>query len=50
VTTTANALLAPIHDRMPVIIRPENWHAWLAAPMDKTDELVAPYPDEGLQT
>ena len=24
-----NALLAPIHDRMPVILAPENWPAWL---------------------
>jgi len=24
-TTTANAVLAPIHDRMPVIVRREDW-------------------------
>jgi len=29
VTTRANALLAPLHDRMPVILPPEAWAAWL---------------------
>jgi putative SOS response-associated peptidase YedK len=29
VTTDANALLMPIHDRMPVIIPPEHYARWL---------------------
>src|SRR6201993_883094 len=29
VTTTANRLLAPIHDRMPVVIAPEAFDLWL---------------------
>ena len=29
-TTTANATVAPIHDRMPVILRPELYSEWLA--------------------
>ena len=28
-TTAANELMAPIHDRMPVIIQPEDYAAWL---------------------
>lgn len=28
-TTAANALMAPIHDRMPVIVSPEAYDAWL---------------------
>jgi putative SOS response-associated peptidase YedK len=28
-TTTPNALLADMHDRMPVILRPENYDLWL---------------------
>jgi len=28
-TTCANAVLEPIHDRMPVIIRSEDWDEWL---------------------
>jgi putative SOS response-associated peptidase YedK len=29
ITTEANALIAPLHDRMPVIVGPEDWAAWL---------------------
>jgi putative SOS response-associated peptidase YedK len=29
VTTAANQLLAPIHDRMPVVLAPEDWDLWL---------------------
>lgn len=29
ITTAANDLMQPIHDRMPVIISPENYHNWL---------------------
>jgi putative SOS response-associated peptidase YedK len=28
-TTTPNALVADIHDRMPVILSPENYNVWL---------------------
>jgi putative SOS response-associated peptidase YedK len=28
-TTEANAVVRPIHDRMPVILRPEDYAAWL---------------------
>lgn len=30
ITTAADALMAPIHDRMPVMLAPEHWAAWLA--------------------
>ena len=49
ITTAANEIMTPIHDRMPLIIRPENWQDWLAAPTEKINELVSAYPDEGLQ-
>jgi putative SOS response-associated peptidase YedK len=29
VTIGANELMAPIHDRMPVILRKEDWKTWL---------------------
>ena len=29
VTTSANETMAPIHDRMPVILPPTAWHEWL---------------------
>jgi putative SOS response-associated peptidase YedK len=37
VTTTANAALRPLHERMPVVLEPADWPAWLAeAPADPT--------------
>ena len=29
VTTTANRLMAPVHDRMPVVLEREHWDEWL---------------------
>ena len=31
ITTTANELVEPLHDRMPVILQPEDWSTWLEA-------------------
>jgi putative SOS response-associated peptidase YedK len=52
VTTRANRTLAPIHDRMPVIIPPDAFDLWLdGAKVDaKTAEaLIAPAPDDLLE-
>lgn len=49
VTTAANATLAPIHDRMPVILPPEAWAAWLDPEPAAPGELLAllrPAPDK----
>ncbi len=43
ITTDANAQLAPIHDRMPVIVPEIRSAAWLDPAQDATD-LLAPYP------
>ncbi len=48
-TTTANQLMASVHDRMPVILPPEAWDAWLDP--DNTDveqlaEMLNPAPEE----
>jgi putative SOS response-associated peptidase YedK len=48
-TGKPNALVAPIHDRMPVIVRPELYDLWLdAAPHAATDfaQVFEPYPAE----
>jgi putative SOS response-associated peptidase YedK len=37
ITTTANALMASIHDRMPVILRPEDYARWLDRDMDPNE-------------
>jgi putative SOS response-associated peptidase YedK len=48
VTTTANRVLAPIHDRMPAVIAPEAFDLWLdGARMDAATAaaLIVPAPD-----
>ena len=48
-TTVANATLKPIHDRMPVVIQPEDFSRWLDCrtlePRDVAD-LLKPAPDD----
>jgi putative SOS response-associated peptidase YedK len=49
VTTAANPLLAPLHDRMPVILDADAWPIWLgeaAADTERLKALLAPYPAE----
>jgi putative SOS response-associated peptidase YedK len=40
ITTTANALVRGIHDRMPVILERENYDLWLDPGFDKTEPLL----------
>jgi putative SOS response-associated peptidase YedK len=49
ITTGPNAVMAPVHDRMPVIIPPEHWQDWLAAPAEAVTALLAPSPAEAMQ-
>ena len=49
VTTAPNRLMAPIHDRMPVILKPEDYDEWLdPAPRtpDSLQGLIASFPPE----
>ncbi len=48
VTTDANTLVRPIHDRMPVILPPESYGAWLGAEVRGLAGLLRPYPDESM--
>jgi putative SOS response-associated peptidase YedK len=48
VTTDANALLMPIHDRMPVIVAPEHYARWLDPANAEVADLIAPYPSEAM--
>src|SRR5262249_32790934 len=51
VTTAPNALIAELHDRMPVILAPENWSAWLGereADPEQLRSLLGPYPAEDM--
>jgi putative SOS response-associated peptidase YedK len=47
-TTTPNELMASIHDRMPVIIEPEDFSMWLDPGQNPDDalHLLRPYPAE----
>lgn len=51
ITTTPNAVMARVHDRMPVIVPPASWRTWLdvRAPLDTVAALLAPLPDEALE-
>jgi putative SOS response-associated peptidase YedK len=46
ITTEPNELMATIHDRMPVILRPDDYDAWLdpATDKDAAQVLLRPYP------
>jgi putative SOS response-associated peptidase YedK len=47
ITTEANALVAPIHDRMPVIVGAEEWARWLGEePLADPATLLKPFPAE----
>jgi putative SOS response-associated peptidase YedK len=48
-TTAANAVLAPIHDRMPLILPPAEYARWLDPALLDTDSLASllvPFPPE----
>jgi putative SOS response-associated peptidase YedK len=47
ITTQANELLRPIHDRMPVIVPEDDWAAWLGDAKDPAapQRLLVPAPD-----
>ena len=52
ITTTPNELVATLHDRMPVILPPGRFDEWLgpgALPRERLQELLTPYPAEGME-
>jgi putative SOS response-associated peptidase YedK len=52
ITTDANELIAPLHDRMPVILAPEDWPVWLGETPATEHELrvlLNPAPAEMLK-
>lgn len=49
ITTEANEVLEPVHDRMPVILKAENYDQWLDPKETDTgrlEKLLVPYPAE----
>jgi putative SOS response-associated peptidase YedK len=53
ITTTPNEVCAQVHDRMPVILPPASYDAWLSPEPRRAEELtplLAPYPAEEMET
>ncbi len=52
VTGAANDLMAPIHDRMPIVVAPEDRARWLTPERVSSDEMadiLSPPPSEGFE-
>lgn len=52
ITTTANTLGLPVHDRMPVILQREKENLWIASEFKDTNklaELLKPFPSEEME-
>jgi putative SOS response-associated peptidase YedK len=52
ITCAPNAVMASIHNRMPVILLPEDEDAWLDPDMTEVEAITSylrPYPDELLE-
>ena len=47
-TTTPNDLMAGIHTRMPVILHPADYNAWLDTSRRDTDRLFDPFPTDDM--
>jgi putative SOS response-associated peptidase YedK len=51
ITTQPNELCAELHNRMPVVLKPEVWPAWLGeqpAAVDDLKGMLAPYPSDDM--
>jgi len=46
ITTDANTLVGELHNRMPAILAPADYAAWLDAGNAKAQELLKPFPSD----
>lgn len=49
ITTQANALLAPLHERMPVIVSPADHARWLDTDAEDVTDLLVPFPADAMR-
>jgi putative SOS response-associated peptidase YedK len=49
ITTGPNEIMLPVHDRMPVIVSPDDYAAWLTGEANDALDLVRPYPPDEMQ-
>ena len=51
ITQAANKLMAPIHNRMPAILLPEQEKLWIDPALSTVDalQLIQPYPDDAMR-
>jgi putative SOS response-associated peptidase YedK len=52
IVTTANELISQIHDRMPVILAPQDYDLWLGPEVHEPEmltPLLRPYPEEEME-
>ena len=50
VTAPAVGALTEIHERMPLVLPPDRWAAWLDPAREDVEELVEPTPPELVET
>jgi putative SOS response-associated peptidase YedK len=50
ITTDANMEMAKVHDRMPVILEPEDWPVWLGEAEGDPATLLYPAADHAVRT
>lgn len=48
ITTTASEMMATLHDRMPVIVPPDDYERWLGGTADDAAELLQPFTADAL--
>ena len=52
ITTEPNAIIRPLHSRMAVLVRPDDYRAWLSArplPAEQLAAVLSPYPAEQME-
>ncbi len=52
ITTTPNELVAPVHNRMPAIVRAEEYRKWIGEgdiPQEELGKLLSPYPADQMR-